>query len=181
MLIFLICSIFCGCIFIYSYPKEWPQIPTNIERECTDISGVYTNIDVGGTVSLADVLIKGWYGDKYFPSIRRVQIVQSTDSIVVSFLENGSYIEKEVLLLGEDIFCKDKKLVYSNKGFKAEDVVAAYLIDTYTFQIAEDESIILHVQSSGFGACCLLPMIGTQSKYHLFREMSSYNVGMQVN
>lgn len=153
-----------------SYPKEWPKMLTIEKNECVNISGRYTNMDSENGVSLAGVFIKNWYGNKYYKDVESVRVIQSNDSIIVNINDNYHFNEKRMLIFDKDIFCKNGKIVFKQSGFAAEDVVMGYVSNTFTFQNAEDGSLILHCQSSGVGTCCLLPIAGTQGKYHLFRK-----------
>ena len=168
--IFLFFSLICGCVYLESYPKEWPKALDAEKNECINISGRYANMDSENGVSLAGVLIRNWYGDKYYKDLESVRIIQSNESIVVSI--NGQYHsnEKRILVFDKDIFCKNEKITFSQGSFEAENVVMGYQNNTFTFQISEDGSLILHCQSSGIRNLALIPMVGTQGRYHLFKK-----------
>jgi hypothetical protein len=60
--------------------------------------------------------------------------------------------------------------MFGTSGSAAGGGVIGYQKDSFAFQMAEDGSLILHAKSSGAGVVVIIPVVGSQSKYHRFKK-----------
>ena len=170
LLILILLMTLVGCFFNMQYPKQWPPILSSSGKPCPDISGDYRNIAIGGYLSLSDVLLKKWYGNRYYPTNRRVTISQMKDSIYVTTYCGWITGVRKTLILGRDYQCSEGRVMFSKSEFVG-DIATGYSAVTFAFQKAEDGSLILHTREWGAGVVALIiPFVARDSRYYRFSK-----------
>jgi hypothetical protein len=175
----VVCVLILDCFSSHSpYPSQWPKIRESSDNECNNISGKYSDSDTENLFdlrrhSLANLLLKLKDDTKYDAQTSYIDIVQSDKIVEVKLKQyNQETIREKTLIIGKDIVCTKGGLHVSESALLATPKYAAidYVQADYNLLMSEDGSLIVHATSGGFGCAAIIPIAGSESKYHRFER-----------